>query len=276
MTDFYNKLMEQSGFDEALIRHAHEFTDTIDINEFSRLFFDTQHFSVEKAGVLSFEDSFYPYDFYSLLQCLGKPSETSALYIYIVLSERSCKEHISRKLDEKIFFDTMKSVAHASKIYSDNTGHEGLYDYHFLANHIRGNILRLGSFEYQYGSFEDKKAIILHVPENANMEKEKRLHSYSLARRFFGDFPIIADSWLLFNEHKKMLPEDSRILDFMNDFDIVSSHETTDYSELFHVFGRLSDFSYKNLPKSTALQRAYAERVRNNLPIGSATGVLRH
>ncbi len=276
MTDFYNKLMDKSGFDEALIRHALDFSKNVDIKEFSRLFFDTQHFSVEKTGVLFFDEAFFPYNFYSLLLPLNNPPETSALYAYIVLAERSYREQIDRKLEEKIFFDTMKSVFHASKIYLDDNGRDGIYDYHFLANHIRGNILRLGVFEYQYGSFEDKKAIILHVPDNADMEKDKRLYSYNLAKQYFGDFPIIADSWLLFNEHKKMLSEDSRIVDFMGDFDIISTHSTTDYNELFHVFGRLSDFSYENLPKDSALQRAYAERVKNKLPVGSAVGKLKY
>ena len=112
--------------------------------------------------------------------------------------------------------------------------------------------------------------------KNLDLTKEKRLHSYSLARIYFGNLPVVADSWLLYPKHKKMLSEDSNIVDFINDFDIVSTSETTDYSELFHVFGRLQDFSYENLPKNTSLQIAYAERVKNNLPVGSATGVLKH
>ena len=135
--------------------------------------------------------------------------------------------------------------------------------------------MRLSGFEYQLGHFEDKKAIILHLPENADLSRDNRLESYSLARQYFGNYPIIADSWLLYGEHKKMLSQDSRILDFFDDFDIISQSETHDYSELFHVFGRLSDYSYENLPKETSLQRAYAERVKKGLPIGSGVGVLR-
>ena len=73
-----------------------------------------------------------------------------------------------------------------------------------------------------------------------------------------------------------MLSKDSRILDFMNDFDIVSSSETYDYSETFHIFGRLTDFSYENLPKNTSLQRAYAEWIKNGHPIGSGVGILKY
>ena len=72
-----------------------------------------------------------------------------------------------------------------------------------------------------------------------------------------------------------MLSSESNIVDFMNDFDIVSFEDTTDYKEAFHVFGRLSDFSYDNLPKNTSLQKAYAERIKSGLPIGSGVGILK-
>lgn len=276
MTDFYAKLIEKSGFDEALIRHALGFAKDIDIHEFSRLFFDTEPFSVEKTGVLYFKEAFYPHEFYQKLKVLNLPLEVSSLFIYINLLEPSFKDFSSRINDESIFFSTTKKLAKAANDYYKQNGSYGLYDYRFIANHVRGSILRLGSFEYQYGEYDGKRAIILHLPDGADLSKEKRLFSYSLARQYFGTFPIIGDSWLLWNEHKKMLSEDSSILDFMDDFDIISTHETYDYSELFHVFGRLSDYSYDKLPKETSLQRAYADRVKNGLPIGSATGILKY
>lgn len=276
MTDFYAQIIEKSGFDEALIRYALDFAKNINIDEFSHLFFDADSFRVEKTGVLSFDEAFYPYKFYEKLKTLGLPLETASLLVYISLFERAYSDFKIRIDNTDIFFETVKRITDSAKEYFKDNNHFGLYDYHFLANHVRGNIMRLGEFEYQYGSYEDKKAIILHLPDGADLSKEKRLSSYSLARQHFGTYPIIADSWLLYPEHKKMLSGDSKILDFMSDFDIVSSHETCDYSELFHVFGRLSDFSHENLPKETSLQRAYAERVKKNMPIGSGVGKLKY
>ncbi len=276
ITDFHKKLMEKSGFDEALVRHALDFSSDIDINEFTRLFFDTESFSVEKTGVLCFDEAFYPYEFYEKLKQLTIPPETASLYIFISLLETSYTDFTSRIEDDNIFFDTLKKLSESSHEYHKNNCRYGLYDYHFVANHIRGNILRLGTFEYQCGEYDGKKAIMLHLPENSDLSKEKRFESYKLARRYFGDFPIIADSWLLYPEHKKMLSKDSSIVDFMNDFDMIYTHETTDYSELFHVFGRLADYSYDNLPQNTSLQKAYAERIIKGMPIGSGVGVLRY
>ena len=276
MTDFYSRLVKESGFDEALIRHALDFAKSIDINEFSRLFFDTEPFSVAKMGVLCFDESFYPYEFYEKLKGLAVPCETASLYVFISLLEIAYADFKSRIGDDSIFFNTVKKISESAMEFHKGNGKYGLYDYHFLANHVRGSIIRLCGFEYQYGEYGGKKAIILHLPSGADLSKDNRMESYRLARYYFGDCPIIADSWLLYPEHKKMLSSDSNIVDFMNDFDIVSKSETTDYKEAFHIFGRLGDYSYDKLPKETTLQRAYAERVKNNLPIGSATGVLKH
>ena len=276
MTDFYKQLIEKSGFDEALIRRALDFSESIDISFFSRLLFDSEPFSVENTGVLYFEEAFYPYDFFSSLKSFDIPPERSALYIYTALAEKSFDEFKNRICDENIFFDTMKKLSEDALEYYKDHACDGLFDYIFLANHVRGSILRLSGFEYQLGHFENKKAVILHLPEKADLSKENRLKSYSLARKYFGNLPIAADSWLLYPENKKMLSVDSRIVDFMNDFDIISQSETTDYKEAFHAFGRISDYSYENLPQSTSLQRAYAERIKKGLPLGAGVGILKY
>ena len=275
MTDFYSKLIEKSGFDEALISHALDFAKRINISEFSHLFFDTEPFSVENTGVLFLEEAFYPYCFYEKLKALDLPAEKASLYIYISLLEHAFEDFSTRIAVSDIFFDTVKKLSEsANNYYKDNDKH-GLYDYHFLANHVRGNILRLSGFEYQHGEYDGKRAIILHIPDGADLSTENRIYSYRLARQYFGKFPIIAESWLLYPENKKILSEDSRIVDFMNDFNIVSVSETFDYNELFHIFGRLPDYSYENLPQNTSLQKAYAKRVKRGLPVGSGVGVLK-
>ncbi len=276
MKDFYERLIEKAGFDSALVLGALNFSKSLDMPQLSRLFFDTTPYKIENGGVLFFEDAFYPYDFFGKLKTLALSPEVSSLYIYVSLLERSLCDFTSRIENTEVFFETSKRIWEAAKEYHAQNGYYGLYDYHFLANYVRTNILRLGAFEYQLGLFDGKKAIMLHVPDKASMEKENRLFSYRLARQYFGQYPIVGDSWLLFKEHKKMLPENSSIVSFFDDFDIVSAYETYDYSELFHVFGRLKDFSYENLPKETSLQRAYAERVKNSLPIGSGVGILKY
>ena len=275
MKDFYDSLIEKSNFCAKIVENAVNFAKKVDLESFEHLFFETQECTVENHGVLYFEDSFYPYEFYEQIKKLDTPCEKTALYLYVLLSEKSFKLFKQRGLCEKIFFDTLRTVADEAKEYNCATEDDGLFNYHLLANNIRGSILRLGEFEYQYGIHKNSRTIFIHVPSGADLTKEKRVYSYTLARQYYGDYPIIADSWLLYPENKKMLSADSRIIDFANDFEVISINETTDYRELFHIFGRIGDFSYENLPKNTSLQKAYAERIKNSLPAGSGVGILK-
>ncbi len=281
MTDFYRNLCEKSNMPRDAVECALGFSEKLDVPLLRELFFDGgEKYSVTEKGVLSFKEAFFPCRFFSVLSKklaeLRISYETGFLYAYLLLAPWGFDDHKARGLDENIYFDTLSTIANASKEHFANTGVCGIYDYHFLSNHTRGNILRLGSFEYVLADYEDKPAIIMHVPCGADFEKKARLHSYDLARRCFGNSrPIIADTWLLYDKLSDMLPENSNIRSFKDDFrHIEQNAESHDYGELFHIFGRLPDFSYENLPQNTTLQKAYAQRVKNNLPIGSGVGEL--
>ena len=122
MTEFFTDLIEKSGFDEALIRHALEFSKNIDTDDFSRLFFDKDCFIVENTGVLYFEEAFYPYEFYEKLKSLPLVPENASVYIYILLLERSFRDFCSRIKDTNIFFDTAKKVSESAKEYYTGNG----------------------------------------------------------------------------------------------------------------------------------------------------------
>ena len=117
MTDFYAQLTQKTGFNEALVCHALNFSRKIDINEFSRLFFDTECFSVEKSGVLYFKEAFYPFEFYNKLLEISLVPEISSLYIYICLLEKSFCDFSRRIEDTSIFFETAKKLVESSKKY---------------------------------------------------------------------------------------------------------------------------------------------------------------
>ncbi len=283
MTDFYGILCEKSNMPKDAANCALGFFENSDTGYLSDLFFNGgDEYYVTEKGLLCYKEAFFPYRFFDVLSKIlknkGVSNETGFLYAYILLAKEGFENHISRGLDENIYFDTMKRISDASREYFHSFGQYGIYDYHFLSNHLRGNVLRLGSFEYVYANYEDTPSIILHVPDGADFSREARLYSYSLARKYFGtERPIIADTWLLYGALSEMLPKDSNILSFAEDFESIHrGEESYEYSELFHVFGRLDDYSYENLPKNTSLQRAFAERVKNKLPVGSGVGILKY
>ena len=275
--EFYSRLCEKSGLDANIVNKTFSVLDETELTKLWDLFYeDTQN-----GKIPYFKGGFYPDGFYSAAQKISKskniPPERLFLYLYTAFAEKSHELHAQMQLSGDIFFHTFKRIAEYAEEYKKYNGTYGIYDYHFAANHIRGSIIRLGVFEYGYGSYNNKKSIYLHAPDGVDLSREKRFDSYRLARKYFGKYPIIGDSWLLYPEHKKILSPDSRILDFLDDFDIVSVVETMDYTELYHVFGRKADYSLPDtLDAHTSLQKAYIRRIKEKQPIGSAVGVLKY
>ena len=46
---------------------------------------------------------------------------------------------------------------------------------------------------------------------------------------------------------------------FVSDFELIYSHETEEFDDIWRVFGRYAGLPYNELPRDTALRRAYAE-----------------
>ena len=274
--DFYKYLAEYINIEWGIVEKALASFDAAELEDLWNLF--TNGGITDKMPY--FKGGFYPDRFYNAIYKKAKSEDVSCnelfLYVYIALAKKSHDLYRRIKLSDEIFFDSFKRIGEDAREYLKETGNTGIYDYHFIANHVRGSVIRLGAFEYGYGKYCGKKAIYVHVPQNACMSRPERENSYALARKCFGKHPIIADSWLLYPEHKNMLSEDSSILDFISDFNIVSVNESHDYKELFHIFGRGADYSNpSNLPEDTLLQKMYVRRIKEKQPIGSAVGVLK-
>ena len=80
-------------------------------------------------------------------------------------------------------------------------------------------------------------------------------------------------SWLLYPENKKMLNENSNLYSFISRFDVIDVAEDTEYKELWRLFDKDYDGDADALPQDTSLRRAYAQRVKENKPLGVALGV---
>lgn len=276
--DFYCRLAEKSGFDPRLVNKALAFCENLPAEKLWNMFTGDG----KKGKIPYFKGGFYPDEFYAaatkLFWLKKTPCESGFLYLYIAFAEKSLRIYEQNRLDEKVFFDSFKRLAEGAAEFFADRGFYGLYDYRFAAGHVRGSVVRLEGLEYCYGEYKNKKAIFLHVPNDADISRENRLKSYEKAYRRFGKYKVVLDSWLLYPENISMLSENSRISDFAKDFDIVSVDESFDYDELFHVFGRRSgkiEPENKNLPNETSLQKGYIRRMSMKKPCGSAVGVLK-
>lgn len=276
--DFYKRLENETGIDTInALNYAKDFFTSEEITLLWQMF----NYGKKTGKIPYYIGGFYPYEFYSKVVTRAKeknvPCESVFLWIYTAFAEKSYNLYMNAGLTERMFFDSYRKLGEEAKEYEKDHGSQGLYDYHFTANHVRASVVRLGCFEYGYGKHEGKKAIFIHVPKGADICSENRYESYFLARKHLGKYPIIADSWMLYPKLKSLLPRNSKILEFSNDFEIIFASESYDYKELFHVFGRNADYSSpQKLPADTDLQKAYIHRIKEKLPIGSAVGILRY
>ena len=140
---------------------------------------------------------------------------------------------------------------------------------------------QFGDDEYEKNGLKLKRGdrvINFHIPSAGPLTRESRIDAYKRAYKFFGGkngepMAFVCGSWLLYPPHREFLPAGCNILDFMDDFDIISYKDHDTFSDGWRVFGRLSDAPLDMLPENTSLQRAFARRLRDGKPTGSGYGV---
>ena len=138
---------------------------------------------------------------------------------------------------------------------------------------------RIGDLEYEMMIQDNKKVINIHIPSDANMASVNLRTSYLEARMFFEKYypeftevDMVCGSWLLAPSLKKMLSEDSRIIQFQHSFEL-TSQEDDSLGFLDWIYGR-RDIPYDSLPEETSLQRKVKQHIQNGGKIEWANGTL--
>ena len=125
----------------------------------------------------------------------------------------------------------------------------------------------------------DSRVINVHIPRTGTrLDRESVLESYKLAADFYrselGDkIAFVCSSWLLFPKHREMLKPESNLLAFMNDYQLVSSGEYSNYSEIWRLFDRAYDGNVTHLPADSSLRRAYIDLISRGEKTGWGKGV---
>jgi hypothetical protein len=156
----------------------------------------------------------------------------------------------------------------------------------------RMELFGLGRFQFEIKKFEkefsvcgidltpDTTVLGVHIPSSGRLVREEYLESYARAEKFFSHlFPsgttiFVCASWLLFPEHKVMLPETSGIRIFAEDYSVVEAYYAKPLARPWPIFYEKKNAHAEDLPTSTSLERAYVERYKKGLPSGSALGVI--
>ena len=126
----------------------------------------------------------------------------------------------------------------------------------------------------------DSKVINVHIPRTCTpLYRDVVVESYRLAAEFFhpvlGDAIVfVCNSWLLFKRHEELLREGANLRHFIKDYELVSSGEYKDYSEVWRLFDTMYNGDADLLPADTSLRRAYVDLIKRGEPTGWGRGIM--
>ncbi len=275
-----------------------EILSQIDADSLADSFFDCRKEAVALSGNTApaarlgfFPEGFYPeHAFFSpakkAFDAAHIDRNAGFLTVLIYFSVRTLGIYRAYGLSESVFAASLGELGKAARAFYAKHGFYGAEDYVWLNCFLIPELFTVGSLQMRLCAFpyerfdtgfgilhQNDPVVQIHVPECANLSQSALEQSYRLAYSLFGVPYFFADSWLLYPPHREMLPPDSAIRGFMENFSIIETDETHDYEGLWRIFGKQTDYRKAALPQKTSLQRAYAARVAKGLPIGSAVGI---
>lgn len=218
---------------------------------------------------------------------------TVKLLVFICLSKRLKELYSEKNYSENLWYDAMCDLKYKLDECKDVYHINGTFVADWFAGFFNLSRFALGRFQFQIGKFDryykkgdkelfpDSNVVYVHIPRSkVRLEKDICDQSYKMAREFFAPqfvnapFAFVCGSWLLYPENKKLLPQGSNLLRFMNEYDII---ESKDYGDDHPNLWRLFDMNYNgdpdSLPEDSSLRRAYKNHIKNGGKTGSGFGV---
>lgn len=198
-------------------------------------------------------------------------------------------------INEDVYWQTMDDLRCKLLECIECKGMPGTFVASWFDGFFRLDRVAYGRFQYEVNTFDKDEPFTMscghtvnpgdiyinfHIPSSGiPLTDEVRFDSYKKAyehvKNMFDGKNVIfgCGSWLLFPKHKDFLPERLNILKFLNDFEIVESHESDRFGDIWRVFGKDADLPYEKLPTDTSLKKAYAEWLRAGNKTGSGFGL---
>ncbi len=187
----------------------------------------------------------------------------------------------TKGISDKIYFDTMKCYPRFIDETYKMTGKLYFDRYWWTSRQAGCHLFRIGELEYEMKHIEDKIVIGIHIPSDADFSPSTIDKSLINAKKLFTEYyPNLANaeyrchSWLLDNQLKGMLNENSNIINFKNRFEIFDEGEIgTDFIEWLY---NTESTDYSALPENTALQRNMIIHLLSGGVIYNAYGRLKY
>ncbi len=181
-------------------------------------------------------------------------------------------------LPDTIYYDTFGCFSRFVREHKESYGTYGFDRSFWTVRQVSGKLFRIGQMEYELTRLEGKRAVSLHIPSDADLNgfRNSWKLAKSLLNRTFPDYadaPVFCRSWLLSSELQRLLPADSRILAFQENFHIRPLNVSTGGYKLW-VF-KDPRLAPEDFPENTTLQRNLKTWVLNGGTLTDALGILK-
>lgn len=216
------------------------------------------------------------------VDCLAKENDLMRLAVVLNCLNDTKEIYKTHGIGDDIFWDTAGDI----KIWCENNQNKGLKNYRWLTNHLKGELFRIGRFQYQiytccnhtidYSKLPfglGEKVIYIHVPQGEKLIYDDCIKSINNAKTFFKIyFPdykfkyFFCESWLLYERNADFMKKESNILKFASLFDI--AYSVNEQSQAIErIFGEKREKA-ADYPEKTSLQKAAKEYIQNNNTLG--------
>lgn len=209
----------------------------------------------------------------------------------------SAKRFHALGIPQKVLFDTVCCLHRMAGEYRQEFGVLGFDRCFWVWRQACGQILRLGTLEFEYlslsqwgasetGLAEGTPILSVHIPSGADLSREALDDAYQQARTLYAAHPelcladgkapeaIFCGSWLLCPTLRTLLKENSGIRRFAEDFEL--RHVVEKSNGFYHfLYWTSEETPIADLPENTSLQRAVKAHLLAGGSIGSASGLLK-
>lgn len=189
------------------------------------------------------------------------------------------QDYEHRGIGEDIFLATMGCFSRFVREHYESFGEYGFDRGWWTTRQLTCRLFRLGTLEFEMGSFHGESSLCLHIPSDADLSLQACGESYRQAgeffRTYFPDFryrDITCVSWLLSPALRKVLDSGSKILAFQNQFDLIGT-DPDDMGYVNWIFKK-PNLPMEAWPEETSLQRNVKRYVGQGYKIGNGKGKL--
>lgn len=215
---------------------------------------------------------------------------TVEFLVFVCLSKRAKEVYALKGIPSEIFYNNMLDLKYKLDECKLVYNIVGSFVARWFVAFFNATRFTLGRLQFEIKNFNkdynnngrilkpDSKVINIHIPRSLKPLDEKSCdESFSLAKEFFksefdDDIPFYCNSWLLYQENKKILSEKSNTYRFISRFDIIDQYADKNFDNLWRIFDTMERCPDK-LPEKTPMQKAYKAHLKNGGKIGTGDGV---